>query len=192
MSKPTVWSFTRVGTTPGVKDRIGNGVVGEIACRGKIPFHQQGRYLQHVTDIVEAKADVVSRQQLRNVNFDRQQTLEKRWSRPFFVRECCISATSCVMESAILSYVLLDVSSPDLPRGICTGQFFSAELTALGSDGRSGHLITARILKTHTTILGGCDSSGCSGGPDIVRNGSWASNTSPLSRKRIIVHLESW
>ncbi len=59
---------------------IGDGRLGiahrqpaDLACRGKVPFHQQGRYLQHVADIVEAVAGIIGRQHLRHVDLDRQQ-----------------------------------------------------------------------------------------------------------------------
>ena len=52
---------------------IADGGPADLACRRKVPFQQYGRYLQHVSDVVEAVADVVGRQQFRDVNLQRQQ-----------------------------------------------------------------------------------------------------------------------
>ncbi len=53
--------------------RVAYGGAADLACHRQIAFQQYGRHLQHVADIVEAVADVVGRQQLANVDLQRQQ-----------------------------------------------------------------------------------------------------------------------
>ncbi len=62
-----------VGLIGDRKLRIADCERADLACRREIALQQQRRHLQHVGDIVESVADVVGRQQLRNVDVEREQ-----------------------------------------------------------------------------------------------------------------------